>query len=224
MPEMSVLFLMLYFRIRKRSFTYRTPVNDPGSFIDIAFLIQADKYFLYCFGTSFIHGKTLSVPVAGYAQFLQLPFDRSCIFFFPLPGSLQEFFSSQLFFVNSLFLQLIRNLHLGRNCCMVRSRDPEGIISLHSLIADQDILQCIVQRVPHMKLSGYIRRGHYGCKRFSASVYFCMKIFVLTPFVIKFWFNLFWIVGFFQILAHVFPPHNVVCANFRYYRLSVSVP
>ena len=88
MPEKSVLFLMLYFRIRQRSLADRTPVDDTGSFIDVTFFIKADKYFFYGFRTALIHRKTFSVPVAGNTQELQLLFDRFCIFFFPLPGSL----------------------------------------------------------------------------------------------------------------------------------------
>ena len=70
MPEMSVLFLMLNFRVGKGCLTYRTPVDDPGALIDIAFLIQADKYFFYRFGASLVHGEPFSVPVTGYAQLL----------------------------------------------------------------------------------------------------------------------------------------------------------
>ena len=39
MPEKSVLILMLNFRIRDRSLAYRTPVDDSGTFVNIAFFI-----------------------------------------------------------------------------------------------------------------------------------------------------------------------------------------
>lgn len=107
--EVRVLDINL--SVRQRCFTYRTPVNDSGAFINISFFIQSDKYFLYRFGTSFIHCKTLSVPVTGYAKLFELSFNRSSIFFLPLPGSLQEFFSSQFLLINSFLFQLIRNLN-----------------------------------------------------------------------------------------------------------------
>ncbi len=43
MPEKSVLILMLNLCIRNRSLAYRTPVDDPGAFVDIAFFIKLDK-------------------------------------------------------------------------------------------------------------------------------------------------------------------------------------
>src|SRR5699024_608072 len=63
-PEKSVLILMLYLCVRNRSLAYRAPVDDPGAFIDIAFLIKLDKYFLNGLRAAFVHGKTLSVPVS----------------------------------------------------------------------------------------------------------------------------------------------------------------
>ena len=85
-PEESVLILMLYLCVRDRSLAYRTPVDDTGSFVDISFVIQADKYFLYCLGASFVHGETFSLPVSGSTQFFQLVDDLSAVLFFPCPG------------------------------------------------------------------------------------------------------------------------------------------
>ena len=67
---------------------------------------------------------------------------------------------------------------------MVCSRNPQRIVPLHSLVTDQNILQSIVKRMSHMQLTGNIRRRHYDGKWFSVSVYFCMEVTVLTPFVI----------------------------------------
>ena len=102
-PEKSVLVLMFYLCVGNGSLAYRTPVDDPGSFIDIAFLIKTDKDFLYCFGTALVHGKTFSVPVSRSTQLLQLIDDLSTIFFFPGPGIFQEFFPADLIFIDSLF-------------------------------------------------------------------------------------------------------------------------
>ena len=85
---------------------------------------------------------------------------------------------------------------------MVRSRDPKCIVPLHSLIADQNVLQCVVERMSHMQLSCNIRRWHHRCKRFLAAVYLRVKIFIFTPFLIQFFFNLFWIVSFCQFFIH----------------------
>ena len=49
MPEMSFLFFMLYLCVRNGCLTYRTPVDDPGTFVDISLFIEINKYFLNCF-------------------------------------------------------------------------------------------------------------------------------------------------------------------------------
>ena len=47
-PEMSCLFLMLNLCIGKRSLTYRTPVDDSGTFVDKSFFMETNEYFFDC--------------------------------------------------------------------------------------------------------------------------------------------------------------------------------
>jgi len=95
---------MLNFCVRKGSLTYRTPVDDSGTFVDKSFFVKTKEYFFDRIRASFIHGETFSVPVTGYTKLFQLTFDGSCVLFFPLPGSLKESFSSEFFLINSLCL------------------------------------------------------------------------------------------------------------------------
>ena len=64
-PEEAVLLHMLHLCIRDRGLAYRTPVDDSGPFIDVAFLIQLDKDLQDRAGTSLVHGKAFPVPVSG---------------------------------------------------------------------------------------------------------------------------------------------------------------
>ena len=100
MPEMSGLFFVDYFRIRNGSFTDGTPVDDSGSFVNITFIVQAYKYFFYCLGAAFVHGKTFFGPVCGGTQLLQLIDNTSAVLFLPFPCTFQEFFTSQIGFFN----------------------------------------------------------------------------------------------------------------------------
>ena len=70
MPEMACLLYMLYLCIGNRCLADRTPVDDTGTFVNISFVKQTDKYFFDCLGASLIHGKTLSVPVSRRTHFL----------------------------------------------------------------------------------------------------------------------------------------------------------
>ena len=62
------------------------------------------------------------------------------VLFLPFPGLFQEAFSSQLPLVNAHILQLIDNLYLCGNGCMIRSRLPQSLKALHSLKTNQGIL------------------------------------------------------------------------------------
>ena len=97
---------------------------------------------------------------------------------------------------------------------MVCSRDPQRIVSFHSLVTDQDILQCVVKCMSHMQLSCNIRRRHYCCEWFLTSVYFSMKILVLTPSLIEFLFDLFRIVSLCEFFAHDCSPFSTYYVNF----------
>ena len=84
-PEESVLIHMLYLSIRNRCLADRTPVDDAGTFVDIAFFIKADKYLLYCLGAALIHRETFSVPVSRCTELFQLINDLSAVLFLPCP-------------------------------------------------------------------------------------------------------------------------------------------
>ena len=89
---------------------------------------------------------------------------------------------------------------------MVRTRLPEGLIALHSLITDQDILHGIIQGMTHMQLTGYVWRRHHDGKWLFAPVYLSMKIFLLQPFLIKAVFYGRRIIGFFQFFHGMYSP------------------
>ena len=105
--------------------------------------------------------------------------------------------------VDALFLQLLDDLDLGRDAGVVRSRLPEGVVALHPLKTDQDVLHGVVQRMPHVKLPRDVRRGHHNGEGLSAPVHLCMKIFFVQPFLIQSLLNAMRIIGFCQFFAHV---------------------
>ena len=133
---------------------------------------------------------------------MQLIDDLSAVLFFPGPGMFEEFLTADRFFVNALLTQFLGNLYLCGDGCMVCSRLPQCVVALHSLITDQDILHGVIQCVTHMQLTGYIWRRHHNGKWFLASVYFCMKIFFVQPFLVKTVFYALRIIGFCQFFVH----------------------
>ena len=203
-PEKSVLVLMYNLCIRNRSLAYRTPVDDSGTFVNISFLIETDKYLLNSLGTALIHGKTLALPVCGCTQFFQLVDDLSAVLFFPCPGMFHKLVTANLVLVDSLFTKFLCYLNLCSDGCVVCSRLPESLVALHSLETDQDILHGLIQCMAHMQLSGYIGRRHYDCERFFVRIYFCMEVSVVHPFFVQTILNTLGIISLCKFFAHVF--------------------
>ena len=67
-----------------------------------------------------------------------------------------------------LFSQLVDDLNLGRDCCMVGTRLPQSLVALHSLITDQDILHGVIQCMTHVQLTGNVWRRHHDGERLLA--------------------------------------------------------
>ena len=70
--------------------------------------------------------------------------NTGAIFLFPVPACFQKFITAQVVLVHALFSQLIDDLDLSCNRCMVGTRLPQCLITLHSFVTGQDILHGIV--------------------------------------------------------------------------------
>ena len=89
---------------------------------------------------------------------------------------------------------------------MIRARHPEGVVALHPLIADQDILQGVVQGVAHVKLARDIGGRHHDRKRFPASVHLGVEILLFHPVCVNPILHSLRIVGLCQFFHPLGPP------------------
>ena len=88
-------------------------------------------------------------------------------------------------FVNAFFLQLLDDLDLGSDTCMVGAGLPQCIVALHSLITDQDILHGVVQCMSHVELSGDIWGRDHDSEGSLTMIYLRMKILFVKPLLIQ---------------------------------------
>ncbi|OPY10226.1 MAG: hypothetical protein A4E67_00646 [Syntrophaceae bacterium PtaB.Bin038] len=102
-------------------------------------------------GETLVHGETLAFPVAGAAQALQLVQDDAAVLLLPLPDALDELLPAQVVPRLSLLGQLLLDHVLRRDPGVVRARHPEGVVALHAPVARHDVLQGVVQGVPHVE-------------------------------------------------------------------------
>ncbi len=107
---------------------------------------------------------------------MKLLYNACAVLLPPLPALFEKSVTSQICLVNPLLLQFVNDLNLRGDRRMVRSRLPERFISLHPLIADQNVLHGIVQSMSHVQLACDIGRGHHDGKGLFILVYLCVKI------------------------------------------------
>ena len=163
-PETAFDLDLLHLEIGNRGQQLRIPVHQPLVFVDQAFAMQFDEHLHDGARQAFVHGEALARPVAGGAKPLQLIDDEASALGLPLPNALEKFGAAQLAPAGLLALhQLPLDHHLGRDPRVIGARLPQHITSAHPLEAAEDVLQGVVERVPHVQRARHIGwRYHNG--------------------------------------------------------------
>ena len=165
--QLALLFTVNYFFVRKCSLCFRIPVHHAKATINKAFIIEVYKDFNDAFRASFVHREASSVPIAGSTNLAQLFENDTAMFFRPIPSVLQELFTGEIQFADTLLSEFIYNLCFGCNGSVVCSWHPARILSFHSCVAHQDVLNRVVEDVPHMQHSRHVGRGNYNGVRLT---------------------------------------------------------
>ena len=140
MPQMAGLIHILNLCVTQRGNTVGAPIDDPAALVDKTLFVQGDKHLPDGLGAAFVHGKASPVPVAAGTQFLLLLYDPIAEPVFPVPHPLQELFPAQIIPSQPLFAQLFLHFDLGSNAGVVHAWDPQSVVALHPLEADDAVL------------------------------------------------------------------------------------
>ena len=97
MVELSLDVFMFYFNVREGCQTAGAPVDQPLSTVDQSIFMQPYEDFEDGLRQPLVHGKSQSVPVAGFAELFLLVDDRVAGGGFPLPHSFDETLPPQRF-------------------------------------------------------------------------------------------------------------------------------
>ena len=171
MPEVAVFRFVLHLGIRDGGAAVRTPVDQPVAAVDQPLLVQADEHLLDRAGAALVHRETLALPVAGRADRLELADDAAAVFLAPCPCPLKEPVAPDGFFRQAIGAHGLDHLRLRRDGGVIRAGHPQRFIPLHPAVAGEDILQGVVQRMPHVQLAGDVGgRHHDGVRLFFAAV------------------------------------------------------
>ena len=157
-PELALDFPLFDLEVRDRGVKLGIPVDQALVAIDQAVLVQPDEHRADGPRQAVIHGEALPAPVAGRAEPAQLAGDRAARFRLPVPDAVDERLAAEIVARLSLGLQLALDHHLRGDSRVVGSRLPEGVLALHPGEADQDVLERVVERMPHVKAARDVGR------------------------------------------------------------------
>ena len=172
------------------------PVNQFLGLVNQSILIQVYENFADGAAQTLIHGKTLAAPVAGSPQAAQLPANGAAALFFPFPDGFNKFFAAKVMAGNAFFGQITLNNHLGCDTGVIHAGLPENLFAEHTVIANQNILQRVVQRVSHMQNAGNVRRRNDNGKSLLVLAHVGLEIAAVFPVGINLFFKVFRVVVF----------------------------
>jgi hypothetical protein len=158
--EVRVALFALHLEIRQHGLAARAPVDDVVVLVDEAFLVETDEGLAHGAGQPGIHGEALARPVAGGAEALELADDGPAGFLLPLPGALQEDLPPDVVSGLALGGELPLQDHVDGDGGVVGAGDPQGVVAVHALVADENVLQRVVEGVPPVERAGDVGRGH----------------------------------------------------------------
>ena len=157
-PQLARLGLVLDLGVTQRGRAVRAPVDDAVALVDQALVIQVDEHLADRLGAALVHREALALPVAGRAELFQLADDAVAVFVLPVPDALKELLAAEVVTGQALLLaEVFLYLDLGRDARVVGAGHPQGLVALHTLGADQDVLQGLVERMAHVELAGHVR-------------------------------------------------------------------
>jgi hypothetical protein len=160
----------------------RIPVHQTFAAIDIPIAEHAEESFPYGSRADGIEGEAGSPPIATGTDFAKLAKNAGLISVFPGPDPLHQFLAAEIV-AGLLFLREDQPLNHGLrgDPRVVGAGHPESIVTLHSPPADQYILECVIECVPHVERAGHIRRRDDDGVRFARGVRIAMEIAAFFP-------------------------------------------
>ena len=170
MPQLAGLLLVFHLGVAQGSGAVGAPVDDAAALVDQAFLVKADEDFADRPGALLVHGEAQAGPVAAGAQRLQLLQNAAAVLLLPGPHLVQELLAAKIETGQALAAQLLLHLDLGGDAGVVGAGQPEGGVALHPLVADQGVLDGLVESVPQMELPRHVGRRDDDGERFLVRV------------------------------------------------------
>ena len=159
-PQVSRLALRggLHLVVGEGGPVHRAPVDHPLAPVDVPAPVEVGEHRPDGAGEALVHGEPGAPEVAGAAQFLQLVEDHPAVAVAPLPHLLDEGVAAEAPVVHSPGIEVLPDDGLGGDAGVVGAGHPQRVPPGHPPVADQHILDGVVERVAHVEAAGDVRR------------------------------------------------------------------
>ena len=190
---------MLGLEIAERRPAARTPVDEIAIAIDEALLVEGDEHFAHRARQPFVHGEALALPVAGNAEAGELAGDRRTGLALPRPDALDELLAAERSTVAPGVGELALDDVLRGDARMVRAGDPGGHLAAHAVVATEDVLDRVVERMAHVQRSGDVGRRDDHREGLPGALLVTVEIAALPPHAVPALLDGRWLVGLGQL-------------------------
>ena len=185
MEQVTLLLAIDHFLGREGGECLRIPVHHAESAIDESLVIEVNEYLDDTLRTLLVHREGGAVPVAAGTQAAQLLQDDATVLISPVPGVLQELLTGEIALLDAFGGEFLHHLGFCSDRGMVSTRYPAGILTFHTGTAHQDILNRIVQHVPHVEHTSHVGRWNDDGVGLT-TVWFARKELMLCPVLVPF--------------------------------------
>ena len=182
-PEVALLLDHLHFLVGERGAGGGVPVHHAFAAVDEALLVELDEDLLHAARVVRVHREALAGPVAGAAELLELLDDDAAVLLLPGPDVFEELLAAEVVAVLHHALLAQRLLHHGLrgDAGVVGAGQPEHFLAVHARLAGEDVLDGVVQHVPHVEHARDVgRRDDDGIGRLGETAGLAMKQFCFS--------------------------------------------
>jgi len=160
-----------HFLVGEAGLRDRAPVDHPLAAVDVAALVERDEGLQDRLRVAGVERVDRAVPVAGGAELAELAEDDAAVLVTPGGGRLDELLAAEVVARLAFLLpEFLLDAGLGGDAGVVGAGEPEGGLAFLSGAADHDVLQRVIEQVPHVQDAGDVGRWDHHRERFAGRV------------------------------------------------------
>ena len=157
-PKVALLVLVLGLVVRDGGGAVGAPVDDALAAVDQAVVVPVAEDLAHGLRVVLVHSEALVVEVDRAAHTLDLLDDDAAVLVGPIPASVDKLVAADLQAADALTLELLVDLSLRGDTCVVGTQHPARGLAAHAGHADDGVLDGVVGGVAHVELAGHVGR------------------------------------------------------------------